>query len=272
MGGGGGGPMGRRPIWLLPMLYRLWAAGRAQLFVQWRAAWPGGGGGVGAEELAWQLALDLETAEAMGEDVCGAALDWRKAFGSVPLASLRPVLQRAGVPGWLLEPLLSTYCAPRRLRVEGALGERWAPSSGILPGCALAVFVLSTALRPWGRRMERAVDPCLRRRLYVDDLTMWGRGQAGAILPALLAGLQVTAAFAEAAGWQLHARKCVQFANSEQARAWLRQRWPDIPVGVTARDLGVVASAGGVRRSPLTRESLRGRTTCWCPTCQPLLS
>ena len=251
VGGDAGDPMDRRPIWLLPMLYRLWAAGRAQLFARWRASWPGGDGRFGAEELAWQLALDLEAAEAMGEDVCGAALDWRKAFDSVPLASLRPVLQRAGVPGWLLEPLLATYHAPRRLRVEGALGDCWRPTSGILPGCALAVFVLSTALRPWDRRMERTVDPCLRRRLYVDDLTMWARGRAGAILPALLAGLLVTADFAEAAGWQLHTRKCVQFANSEKARAWLRQRWPDIPVGVAAKDLGVVAATGRARRSPL---------------------
>ena len=91
-------PMERRPIWLLPMLYRLWAAGRAQLFAKWRASWPGGDGGFGAEELAWQLALELEAAEAAGEDVCGAALDWRKAFDNVPLSSLRPLLSRAGVP------------------------------------------------------------------------------------------------------------------------------------------------------------------------------
>ena len=250
-GGDAGDPMDRRPIWLLPMLYRLWAAGRAQLFAQWRASWPGGDGAFGAEELAWQLALDLEAAEAAGEDVCGAALDWRKAFDSVPLANLRPLLHRAGVPGWLAEPLLAAYHAPRRLRVEGALGDSWTPTFGILPGCALAVFVLSTALRPWDRRMERTVDACLRRRLYVDDLTMWARGHAGSTLPALLAGLRVTAEFAEAAGWKLHTSKCVQFANSERARAWLRQRWPDIPVAAAAKDLGIVAATGRARHSPL---------------------
>jgi ribonuclease HI len=246
-----GDPMERRPIWLLPMLYRLWAAGRAQLFAKWRSSWPGGDGGMGAEELAWQLALELEAAEAAGEDVCGAALDWRKAFDSVPLANLRPLLCRAGVPEWLLEPLLATYGAPRRLRVEGALGECWTPTSGILPGCALAVFVLSVALRPWDRRMEHTVAPCLRRRIYVDDLTLWARGRAGAVLPALLDGLRVTAEFAEASGWQLHSRKCVQFANSAAARRWLCERWPEIPVGTEAKDLGVVASTGRARRSPI---------------------
>ncbi len=66
-----GDPIDRRPIWLLPMLHRLWAAGRAQLSAKWRASWPGGGSGLGAEELAWQLALELEAVEAAGEDVCG---------------------------------------------------------------------------------------------------------------------------------------------------------------------------------------------------------
>eukprot|EP00969_Alexandrium_andersonii_P330638 14613214-Alexandrium_andersonii.AAC.1 len=65
------------------------------------------------------------------------------------------MLQCAGVPGQLAEPLLAAYHAPRRLRVEGALGDGWVPTFGVLPGCALAVFVLSTALRPWDRRMER---------------------------------------------------------------------------------------------------------------------
>ena len=43
-------PMDRRPILLLPMLYRAWAAGRAHLFARWTASWPDGDGGLGAEE------------------------------------------------------------------------------------------------------------------------------------------------------------------------------------------------------------------------------
>eukprot|EP00959_Pyramimonas_sp_CCMP1952_P219965 4598695-Pyramimonas_sp.AAC.1 len=62
------------------MLYRVWAAGRAQLFARCRSAWGDGDGNVGAEELAWDLALELEAAEAAGEAICGCALDWRKGF------------------------------------------------------------------------------------------------------------------------------------------------------------------------------------------------
>ena len=114
----------------------------------------------------------------------GPPLIGAKPLAACPMPNLRPVLHRAGVPRWLLEPLLGAYGAPRRLRVEGALGDCWTPTSGILPSCALAVFVLSTTLRPWDRRMERMVGLGLRRRLYVDDLTMWARGRARATLPA----------------------------------------------------------------------------------------
>eukprot|EP00974_Lingulodinium_polyedra_P071327 6901958-Lingulodinium_polyedra.AAC.1 len=64
---------------------------------------------------------------------------------------------------------MSAYRAPRRLRVDGALGEAWQPTSGILPGCAMAVFVLRLLLIPWERAVARA-DYAMARRAYVDDL------------------------------------------------------------------------------------------------------
>eukprot|EP00974_Lingulodinium_polyedra_P074114 7181681-Lingulodinium_polyedra.AAC.1 len=95
----------------------------------------------------------------------------------MPLVTVRAALARAGVPGWPLGPVCSAYEAPRRLRVDGALGGEWRPTSGILPGCALAVFVLRALLVPWERAVEAAAD--VSRRIYVDDLTFWrcGLGQ-----------------------------------------------------------------------------------------------
>eukprot|EP00974_Lingulodinium_polyedra_P002330 217238-Lingulodinium_polyedra.AAC.1 len=69
--------MQRRPIWLLPMVYRVWAAVRARDMASWIARW-GEGALRGAEELAWELAVELEAAEVAGERIAGAALDWRK--------------------------------------------------------------------------------------------------------------------------------------------------------------------------------------------------
>ena len=226
-------PMDRRPVWLLPMLYRVWAAGRASVFARWRTSWPDGDVGRGAEELAWELALELEAAEANGESICGAALDWRKAFDNIPLCSLSSLLARAGLPEWLRLPIVEAYTAPRRLRVEGALGECWRPTSGILPGCALAVFVLSVLLRPWDRQIARVHDQ-LRRRIYVDDLVLWLRGDAGNAAPAIIEGLEVTRRFEAAMGWHLHTGtgKSTQFANTAVMREWLQRQAPDSRQGL----------------------------------------
>eukprot|EP00974_Lingulodinium_polyedra_P080664 7815468-Lingulodinium_polyedra.AAC.1 len=75
--------MDRRPIWLLPMLYRVWRAGRAKDVAAWLARWGGGNPNRSAAELAWELAVELEAAEAAGDAIAGVALDWRKAFDRI---------------------------------------------------------------------------------------------------------------------------------------------------------------------------------------------
>jgi len=172
----GEGPFDRRPIWLLPILYRAWAAGRAQAFAQWRRSWRKADGDVGAEELTWELAVELESAEAADETVCGAALDWSEAFDNIGLSLVARATEQAGIPPWLGRPLLAAYSAPRRLRLDGALSCPWSPTSGILPGCLLAVFVLGILMRPWYVRTG-LLHGKLRRCIYVDDLTVWQRGE-----------------------------------------------------------------------------------------------
>eukprot|EP00974_Lingulodinium_polyedra_P118492 11167372-Lingulodinium_polyedra.AAC.1 len=85
----------------------------------------GGGAVRGAEELAWELAVEFEAAEAAGEWIAGAALDWRKAFDRAPPPAVSAALARAGVPDWIAGPVCSAYLAARRFRVDGALGEPW---------------------------------------------------------------------------------------------------------------------------------------------------
>ena len=244
---GGGEALDRRPIWLLPILYRLWAAGRAQLFARWRLAWAGDDVRAGAEELAWELALELEAAEALEEAIAGQALDWRKAYDHVCLATLPHLLDRAGVPSWLVQPALSAYTARRRLRVGQALGEPWEPTSGILPGCALAVFFLSVLTLPWLRRTG-GIDDRLRRRIYVDDFTVWMRGDPVEVGEAVSAALELTLQFEHAMDWRLNRGKSAQFANTRALRQGLRQCQPEVPARTCVRDLGVVAVAGPGRR------------------------
>eukprot|EP00974_Lingulodinium_polyedra_P127131 11200994-Lingulodinium_polyedra.AAC.1 len=69
------------------MIYRVWAAGRARDVADWIARW-GDGAIRGVEELAWELSVELEPAEAVGEWIAGAALGWRKAFDCIPLQAV----------------------------------------------------------------------------------------------------------------------------------------------------------------------------------------
>ena len=83
--------------------------------------------------LRWHLVGHLQGNKARR---AAALFDLVHSLDSVPLASLRPLLQRAGVPAWLAEPLLAAYHAPRRLRVprprqfgHGDADEPHAPAS-----------------------------------------------------------------------------------------------------------------------------------------------
>ena len=55
--GGTGDPMDRRPTWLMPMVYRMWAGHRASLWATWRLQWPGETLFEGADSLAWETSL-----------------------------------------------------------------------------------------------------------------------------------------------------------------------------------------------------------------------
>eukprot|EP00974_Lingulodinium_polyedra_P128120 11204785-Lingulodinium_polyedra.AAC.1 len=154
-----------------------------------------------------------------GWPIAGAALDWRKAFDHVPLIAVGAGLERAGVPEWLRGPVCSAYAAPRRIRVDGALGDPWQPTNGILPGRALAVFVLRVMLAPW----ERAVDAAstVSRRIYFDDLTFWKAGLDGGVGRDVSDALAVTRRFEAAVDWQLNAAKSRLWANTAGLRRWL---------------------------------------------------
>eukprot|EP00974_Lingulodinium_polyedra_P104583 10123975-Lingulodinium_polyedra.AAC.1 len=107
--------------------------------------------------------MELETAGAAGEAVAGAALGWRNAFDNVPLSHVEAALSRARVPGWVAGPIMAAYGAERRLRVDQAVGDAWSPTRGILPGCALAVFVLRLLLEPWDAAVDRRDSDVSRR-------------------------------------------------------------------------------------------------------------
>ena len=75
--------MDRRPIWLMPMLYRGWASIRLRGWAKWRLGWEGEAEFREADTLAWDVALAMEAAETNGDEFGLLSLDWHKAYDGI---------------------------------------------------------------------------------------------------------------------------------------------------------------------------------------------
>ena len=95
-------PLQRRPITLLPVIYRLWARLRLPAVDAWRAGWDpvAAEAPKGPDGLACGLPWDLACSEALGQDLCGMAVDMTKCYDSVRHPVLRRALPLAGPQPW----------------------------------------------------------------------------------------------------------------------------------------------------------------------------
>ncbi len=115
------------------------------------------------------------------------------------LGCLQRACRASGLPVALWGPPLAAYGARRRLRFPGFLGAEWIPTSVILPGCAVAVYLLGLLIWPWEKAVE-AVNHDLQARLYVDDATFWLLGEAKQVAGLIPEAFRVTKAFEGAFG------------------------------------------------------------------------
>ena len=117
----------RRPIALLPMLYRIWAATRKWDLQVWRDKQRGLGHrpvGEGALDTAFLLAREAEANSAKGRPFGAIFLDCSKCYERVNLAHLHSKLQEAQVPKHLIAPALNMYHAAATLPGIGCSQHR----------------------------------------------------------------------------------------------------------------------------------------------------
>ena len=239
-GGDPGDPLNRRPLNVLSVVYRVWARLRHREVATWRKGWDPavGAARLGASGQAWELAWAHAVARAKGDEFGGLAVDFRKAYDSVRLGLVRRALLAAGWPAALWGPVVAAYEAPRRLRVAGAMGQPWLPTSGIPAGCPLAVDVLAVISIVWAVALAAAPLPPVARR-FVDDLTCWKAGDVPAVAAAVSAAWESTMGFASALQLDIHPDKTVQFGASVLVREALVDEDPGLEVKRSFRDLGV---------------------------------
>ena len=166
------GPLAQRPISLLPMVYKLWAAACGAILKDWFAkeghasAW-GQGKGKGADTAAWMAAAQAELASAGGYDAFAAYIDCEKCYDHISLSDLAFQGCLQGM-GRLVSLAAAQYTGQRYIRWAGALSRPVDPTHGIPAGCPLANGMLHLFL--FGA-MRSTTDQAQETKLrtYADD-------------------------------------------------------------------------------------------------------
>ncbi len=179
---GAAAPLEARPVVLLAQLYRLWAAARAGDLGKWmrhHRLRTETGRLVAAEELALLAAGVLEEAEATGQEAAILALDQSKAYDRVPHDLVEELVDRSGLHPAIGRPMLNMICGPKRVKVLDIAGQERQPTSGLVPGCPMATFVMELLLHRWRSRVRgygQARVPKILRT-WVDDSTAGDLGK-----------------------------------------------------------------------------------------------
>ena len=231
-----------RPIVILPFVYRIWAASRRVLVKAWEV---GEGAhssdvlGRGAEEAAWELALQAECFNANGESIVGCFLDCSKCYERVNFDMLLEECIRKGFPAKIANLAVNMYSGTRYIRFEGTYGPGIRATCGIMPGCPVAVALLKAYLKEVVETAE--VEENVQVRKYVDDIALWSAGSARVAAKATVDAYRSVAQALGKVQAVVNIKKTVFVANSKKAERII-QRITDEgepKVVSTTRDLGV---------------------------------
>ena len=172
--GEGTAPLSLRPITVMSAVYRLWAATRVRIIMQWQENWinnelKGYRSGCGAEDVWWEQALRIENALLSGEELHGSSLDYAKCFDKVPVEIVLKIAELQGMSDKLVVPLRSLYASlTRRFKFGGGVGEAFAATNGIVQGCLLSVALLNILVNVWAQAVKQGTDG-VQPACFADD-------------------------------------------------------------------------------------------------------
>ena len=184
--GEGSEPNKLRPISVMSVIYRLWAAARLKHIMLWQESWiddclHGFRPAHSPADAWWPLALKIEHALLFGEDLSGIALDYSKCFDRVPIDIVFKLARCIGMPWQILTPLRSMYAnLKRRFAFAGAIGEPFVATNGILQGCPLSIIMLNLLVNVWVKAVKSEV-PDANPYGFADDTGATAHGTNGHI-------------------------------------------------------------------------------------------
>ncbi len=170
---------GRRPIGLLPSLYRIWSKVRAGEVRDWERRWArsyfAAGPGKAADAAAWRTALRAEMAAAAGADSASVLWDLLKCFEHGRHFLLAQEASEVEFPIVIARMSAEMYRAERRLIIDDAVSEAVSPTRGFMAGCARALALVKVLMV---RRMDAYVarHPRVTLDIYVDDVELQAVG------------------------------------------------------------------------------------------------
>jgi len=172
--GEGADPLKLRPISVMPVVYRLWAATRVKGVLRWQETWlaeelHGFRPAHGAEDVWWVLAVKLEQALLSGQELSGMSLDYSKCFDRVPIEIVLEVAERCGMDAGIMRAMRAMYKQLRRRFVlNGAVGKPFQSTNGILQGCPLSIVFLNLLVHTWATAVKEEA-PEADPSGYADD-------------------------------------------------------------------------------------------------------
>eukprot|EP00435_Cladocopium_sp_Y103_P067902 s395_g30.t1 len=215
-------PLGQRPLGVMSVLYRLYAAFRLQDVIQWQESVLhdsqfGFRPGHSTDDVHYSISLSIEEALLNGSPLIGLHFDYRKAFDLVPCNILFKLADRLGLSPVLLSVMQNMYSGLQRFfKIPGGLSTPFKSTCGILQGCPLSVVFMNVIVSIWAKVLshESAADP----RAFADDSTVLSN-----TIETAQDALDLTGEFAMLTKQELAHKKTVAWATTAAARQALRR-------------------------------------------------
>ena len=215
-------PLGQRPLGVLPVVYRIWAAARMGQLEGWFKSWVpdsvfSAGGGRGSVEAWYTSALDIEVLSgATDSHVHLFVADVVKSFDTVDRGILDRVLSSLGLPGWFRHAYFEYHAHVRlRFKLASGLGQSWTRDGGIPQGCPLSMMFIVALYLPWCWFLSAQVG--VRPQLYADNLKCLSQDP-----DLLFAAARFTTGYVRLVGQEPAPSKCVLLSTSREVRHSMR--------------------------------------------------